>query len=227
MSSAFVIVAPTVTHANTGDICDAESYNRRTWCRAEQLSYFVSHGLACMYLAEGKSSSAPLREIDKDWVRVGVNVFDAELTCCRRQHQGMDTCDKEKLVEPAIGLFTAMYSAREEPHFKEAYELCMEVPDMFPKAFTFVQKRPDGKVVSTRRKLFGPLIEVAKKSIDGGNMAQAKARGVLVADTAGLGKQLSMSDLAKTSGAAKGTVHGADPMATSTTAEQVSVEIKK
>jgi hypothetical protein len=173
-----------------------------------------------------KSSSAPLREIGKDWVRVGVNVFDAELTCCRRQHEGMDMCDKEKLVEPAIGLFTAMYSAREEAHFKEAYDLCMEVPDMFPKAFTFVQKRPDGKVVSSRRKLFGPLIEVAKQSIDSGSMGQAKARGVLVADTAGYGKQLSMSDLAKTRGTTKGTVHGADPMATSTTAEQVSVEIK-
>eukprot|EP00930_Biecheleria_cincta_P099740 TRINITY_DN91354_c0_g1_i1.p1 TRINITY_DN91354_c0_g1~~TRINITY_DN91354_c0_g1_i1.p1 ORF type:complete len:926 (-),score=159.24 TRINITY_DN91354_c0_g1_i1:15-2792(-) len=106
--SAFVIVAPSVAHADLkGEPCDKETYSRRAWCRAEQLSHLLAKSDESMYLAEGNS----LHRLTPDWLEQSARVFDGELTCCRRKHVGMDLCDKERLVIPMLGLF-AQYAAR-------------------------------------------------------------------------------------------------------------------
>eukprot|EP00929_Paragymnodinium_shiwhaense_P024884 TRINITY_DN1518_c0_g3_i1.p1 TRINITY_DN1518_c0_g3~~TRINITY_DN1518_c0_g3_i1.p1 ORF type:complete len:1853 (+),score=274.62 TRINITY_DN1518_c0_g3_i1:75-5633(+) len=52
---AFVIVAPNVKHFDTGQPCDMDSYQRRGWCRAEQLCHRARRGSRHMFLAEGCS----------------------------------------------------------------------------------------------------------------------------------------------------------------------------
>lgn len=39
----FVIIAPDVTHADLNNKCDLDTYQRRMWCRAEQVSVVASH----------------------------------------------------------------------------------------------------------------------------------------------------------------------------------------
>ena len=81
VSTAFVIVAPTVTHRDTGRECDTETYNKRMcalsqtrhmnrpscpvnswvahgsrisprrWCRAENLCFSLRNGIEAMFLA--------------------------------------------------------------------------------------------------------------------------------------------------------------------------------
>lgn len=44
-----------------------------------------------------------------EWVRGAVRVFDGQLTCCERGHEGQDYCDREKLVKPLLGLFGSLH----------------------------------------------------------------------------------------------------------------------
>ena len=56
----FVIVAPAAKHADTGCLCNAETYRKRSWCRAEVMSCWARNGRGDMWL----SSSDGLRPLD-------------------------------------------------------------------------------------------------------------------------------------------------------------------
>ena len=56
-SSVFVIVAPTTRHADTGAICDIDTYSERMWCRAEQLCFWLRNGENAMYMASGEDGT--------------------------------------------------------------------------------------------------------------------------------------------------------------------------
>merc|ERR1719433_895506 len=104
--SAFVVVAPEVQHQQLCEICNKASYQERAWCRAEQLAHLLAVGSRNMYLAED-GELTPLSDID-EWLTQSVYVFQGNLTCCRRKHEGMDKCDKELLVTPMLGLWAQL-----------------------------------------------------------------------------------------------------------------------
>eukprot|EP00913_Durusdinium_trenchii_P031861 g29839.t1 len=97
--SAFIVVAPKDL---PGVLCDEDTYKKRAWCRAEQLSHLLAQAGDNMFLAKKKrpSQSTPgfLRlNDDAAWLEQSIEVFKGELTCCRRKHVGMDMCDRERL----------------------------------------------------------------------------------------------------------------------------------
>ena len=63
LASAFVIVAPSVVHSNTGATCDFGTYRRRAWCRAEQLCHLFRNGMDDMYLAVSTTSIQRLHRV--------------------------------------------------------------------------------------------------------------------------------------------------------------------
>lgn len=165
--SAFVIVAPSVDHANLkGELCDKETYSRRAWCRAEQLSHLLAKSDESMYLAEGNS----LHRLTPDWLEQSAHVFDGELTCCRRNHVGMELCDKERLVIPMLGLF-AQYAARvhstaatrhgtgSAKEVERKLQLLEKEAELFPEYFEC--KLEDNK--SEQRVLFGGVLARLKE----------------------------------------------------------------
>ena len=55
-ADAFVAVAPPVIHREKGIECNASTYAKRMWCRAEQLSHYLHHGAANMWIATAEDS---------------------------------------------------------------------------------------------------------------------------------------------------------------------------
>jgi hypothetical protein len=96
-----------------------------------------------MWIADGKEG-APVRQLATNEAKKGVRVFDGRFTCCYLKHEGMEMCDKEKIVEPILGLFGAAYRQREDR--AEIFEM-LDQPDMFPATYIFEQKLENGKVV--------------------------------------------------------------------------------
>lgn len=162
--SAFVIVAPSVVHADLKDeLCNKETYSRRAWCRAEQLSHLLAKSDESMYLAEGDS----LLRLTPEWLEQSTFVFDGELTCCRRKHVGMEFCDKERLVIPMLGLY-AQYWARVQgqpamrtlaaKEVERKLQLLEKEEQLFPDSFEFKQDKK-----SEQRALFGNVLSRLKE----------------------------------------------------------------
>jgi len=156
--AAFVVVAPPVKHKDLGEICDKVSYQRRAWCRAEQLSHLLALGTTTMYLAEGDVLT-PLRDI-ADWLQQSQYVFQGDLTCCRRKHVGMEKCDKELLVVPMLGLWAQLYQRHLDNKLSEDQQgvynsIAERLDEVFPRTFEFVNKKGG---IETRT-LFGDLTD--------------------------------------------------------------------
>ena len=171
-SDLFVIVAPEVQHENTGMLCDATSYQRRGWCRGEQISYFCKNGTDGMWIAD--TVNATVKQVTIPWVKDSIQVFQGDFTCCHRKHEGMECCDKEKLVAPILGLFGAAYELR--TMHPEIYQMLMEQPDMFPETHTYEKKMENGKVVKHVKHLFGDRIGLMKDYIDNSQEGAAHQR---------------------------------------------------
>jgi hypothetical protein len=56
-----------------------------------------------MYIANEEGMG--LEPLTWDWIKRSLQVFEGELSCCLRGHVGMDQCDREYLVTPALGLY--------------------------------------------------------------------------------------------------------------------------
>jgi len=171
--SAFVVVAPEVQHHQLPDLCNKASYQQRAWCRAEQLAHLLAVGSRNMYLAED-GELTPLSDID-DWLTQSIYVFNGNLTCCRRKHEGMAKCDKELLRTPMLGLWAQLnercsLDRKEQParrsiaggsqseklrRIDHVYEeISKKLDEVFPREFNF--ECPDGHV--EKRQLFGDLL---------------------------------------------------------------------
>mmetsp|Transcript_50132 Transcript_50132/g.145374 ORF Transcript_50132/g.145374 Transcript_50132/m.145374 type:complete len:298 (+) Transcript_50132:78-971(+) len=143
--AAFVVVAPTVVHKDLREVCDKATYQCRAWCRAEQLSHLLARGTQNMYLAENDVLT-PLTSI-QGWLEQSTYVFHGDLTCCRRRHEGMLTCDKEFLVTPMLGLWAQLClrvedsSRAAEPGMQEAIgihtAMGQNLDAIFPRTFWF------------------------------------------------------------------------------------------
>jgi len=102
-AAAFLIVAPDVKHANTGQLCSLESYCRRMWCRAEQFSHTLRNGTERMWLATDEGDCCPLREDPTFSSQPQYHlVFQGDAT---------DEEDKLSLVAPVLGLYAELLAS--------------------------------------------------------------------------------------------------------------------
>uniref|UniRef100_A0A7S0AH73 Uncharacterized protein n=1 Tax=Pyrodinium bahamense TaxID=73915 RepID=A0A7S0AH73_9DINO len=155
---AFVVVAPPVKHKELCEVCDKATYQRRAWCRAEQLAHLLALGNTRMYLAED-DVLIPLRDIEH-WLQQSQYVFQGDLTCCRRKHVGMEKCDKELLVVPMLGLWAELYQKHLEDRLsadqQDVYNsISAHLDEVFPRTFEFVNQKGGIEI----RPLFGDLTD--------------------------------------------------------------------
>lgn len=86
LSSALVIAAPSSKHVTTMEDVGVATYQKRTWCRAEQFCFAVYNNCAKnMWLAT--ASTEPPVIVDATWLETSLNVFEGELTCCALKHK--------------------------------------------------------------------------------------------------------------------------------------------
>eukprot|EP00931_Biecheleriopsis_adriatica_P050205 TRINITY_DN29058_c0_g1_i1.p1 TRINITY_DN29058_c0_g1~~TRINITY_DN29058_c0_g1_i1.p1 ORF type:complete len:974 (-),score=177.30 TRINITY_DN29058_c0_g1_i1:131-2719(-) len=163
--SAFVVVAPPVEHSDLKDVCNKFSYMRRAWCRAEQLSHFMAKSDEEMWLAEG----GKLTHLSEEprWLEQATRVFAGEMTCCRRQHEGMELCDRQRLVVPMLGLWgqlccLAKDAKGEDERYARVHKSLSDRKDeVFPSTFSLVTK--EGTRESS---LFGRLVSLLEKRLE-------------------------------------------------------------
>jgi len=162
----FIIVAPDAPHADLGDTCSLDTYQRRMWCRAEQLCHSMRNGTEGMYLAVNDKS--PIVPVESDFFNESLKVFNGELTCCRLEHKGMGACDRQSLVIPFLGLYGTIARASHEAMdgnedalasvdtFLNEIEKNQEA--IFPRTFQRTMWRKN-KRVTEEVLLFGDLID--------------------------------------------------------------------
>eukprot|EP00928_Gymnodinium_smaydae_P063266 TRINITY_DN46907_c0_g1_i1.p1 TRINITY_DN46907_c0_g1~~TRINITY_DN46907_c0_g1_i1.p1 ORF type:complete len:895 (-),score=73.23 TRINITY_DN46907_c0_g1_i1:74-2701(-) len=162
-ADALIIIAPTSFHENTKEVADLESYKSRVWTRVEQLAHCAAHGLSTIWVAERDR----LELVSTDWVQDIVCIFDAQMTCCRKNHVGSDRCDKESLVLPLLGLWYSLATQKRimSDCMGEQRKISQPAMDLFdiikakkervfPRTFDFVTEEG-----SEKRNLFGDLID--------------------------------------------------------------------
>ena len=186
----FVVIAPDTPHTNVSDmVCDLDTYQRRMWCRAEQVCHSMRNGTDGMFLATtkpGDSGDVNVCAVRPDFFRDSLRVFDGELTCCRFEHKGMESCDRQSLVVPILGLYGELYRAAYEggkegganmsvvKDFLEKIETQQEA--IFPRTFKRVMWRKN-KRITEEVLLFGDLIERMRERIKKGKMYVLQERG--------------------------------------------------
>jgi hypothetical protein len=99
-ASYFVVVAPEAVHTDTNQLCNAETYARRGWCRLEQWSFMAVCGVEHMYLLENSEQNelVNLSEMS-DWLENSSLVFGGDFTV---------ESDKYTLVDVTLGLYGFM-----------------------------------------------------------------------------------------------------------------------
>lgn len=102
VAHAFVIVAPPVIHADTKLPCNVSTYNKRMWCRAENLAHSLRNGTHDMWVATGEGKGDCVKQKDDaDFLRSNLHVFQGEATV---------EADKVTLVTPILGLYAELYA---------------------------------------------------------------------------------------------------------------------
>jgi len=172
----FVICAPDTLHIDLDDKCDLVTYQKRMWCRAEQVCHSMRNGTSNMYISTGESN--PLTIVRPDHFIESLHVFDGELTCCRLEHKGMSSCDRQSLVIPLLGLYGELIRAAREGQkggnddaVQSANTFLSEIErrqeEIFPKTFMRVMWRKNKRVVEEVM-LFGDLIDRMKARVSSG-----------------------------------------------------------
>uniref|UniRef100_A0A7S4K0D7 Uncharacterized protein n=1 Tax=Odontella aurita TaxID=265563 RepID=A0A7S4K0D7_9STRA len=162
IADAFVIVAPTARHQNSGKVCNADTYSLRGWCRAEMLAKVCGSGLDHMYIIQGEDST--LQPVDHEWLmKLDLRVFEGQFSCCSMKHSGTVKCDKESLMSPILGLYSLVIKQRKLTHIQDVYHFIVSDKDrFFPHSIFFVDE--DGK--AEERELFGPLVKKMEEHVD-------------------------------------------------------------
>ncbi len=83
----FIICAPDTHHTDLNDVCDLSTYQKRMWCRAEQVCHSLRNGTGGMFLAKGKPGAFEFSPVHSDFFTESLRVFHGELTCCRCEHK--------------------------------------------------------------------------------------------------------------------------------------------
>jgi hypothetical protein len=171
----FIIVAPNTPHADLDDTCDLDTYQRRMWCRAEQVCHSMRNGTEGMFIATSDDRLVPVKN---EHFTESLRVFDGELTCCRLEHKGMGACDRQSLVIPLLGLYGELFRAAHDgikgsnadslasvAAFLGEIEKNQEI--IFPRTFMRVSWRKSKRVIEEVM-LFGDLIDRMRSRIQHG-----------------------------------------------------------
>jgi len=172
----FIIVAPDTPHVDLDEMCDLDTYQKRMWCRAEQVCHSMRNGTEGMYISTGASN--PLALVHPDHFTESLHVFEGELTCCRLEHKGMVSCDRQSLVLPLLGLYGELLRAAsdgkkggnvEALQSVDAFlsEVDRQQEEVFPRTFMRVMWRKNKRVVEEVM-LFGDLIDRMKARVNSG-----------------------------------------------------------
>jgi len=138
MSSLFIVLAPPAKHCNIDQLCDAQTYKKRLWCRVELFSHYALSGVNNMYILKEHG----LEAIDPSWLFDALFVFEGECTCCFRQHE-VGVCDKPAIRDLMLGLYIVllrrkdMREAAQTQHYLDTYKKIQEHKDrIFPQSYT-------------------------------------------------------------------------------------------
>ena len=117
-----------------------------------------------MFIADGDNG---LKNVDMDFMLKSLSVFQADMTCCRRNHEGQDYCDKETLVLPVLGLWFRVLAAgrglvASEGKLQVHKVYSADLEKYLPTEFEYTQM--NGRAVT--RPLFGDLIQQVTKIVD-------------------------------------------------------------
>jgi len=137
-ANTFISIAPPVQHKDTCAPADEATYARRGWCRLEQLSFILVHGLASAHVfGTGMSLLANKR----GWLQQAINVFDGDFSVEK---------DKELLVDVLVGL----------------YGLTVMVHDDDETGLMFLLEQNKSKVFP--QKYFGDFIQILEEQLERG-----------------------------------------------------------
>ena len=104
-----------------------------------------------------------LRQVTREWIGTVVCIFDANLTCCRLKHQNQDSCDRESLVLPLLGLWSQVLSDHRTGKTGTASLHAIIEPQkdrVFPASYAFEQILDGNDTSRTEEhELFGDMIE--------------------------------------------------------------------
>lgn len=102
--SYFIVLCPSVRHADTGDPCDYESWWQRGWCRFEDISNILSgQQVVPVVLTEARAYAVDMLRYfsNRGRSRAGA-VACGDFSCCRFNHRRPDgtpmPCDKDNLL---------------------------------------------------------------------------------------------------------------------------------
>lgn len=77
IANALIIAVPAAKHVSTNLFADAESYQARAWCRAEQFCYSIGHGANNLWVASS-ANPTDIRLADSKWLETSLFVFEGE-----------------------------------------------------------------------------------------------------------------------------------------------------
>ena len=156
--TALIIIAPDSVHEQTKEEAGLESYKSRVWTRVEQVSHCSAHGIDSMFV----EAPGGLQQVTRDWIGTVVCIFDAALTCCRLKHQNQDSCDRESLVLPLLGLWSQVLSDHRTGKTGTASLHAIIEPQkdrVFPASYKFEKMLDDQETVLIEEvELFGDMI---------------------------------------------------------------------
>lgn len=86
IANALIVAVPQAKHVSTNFFADAESYQARAWCRAEQFCYSIGHGSNNLWVASSPDP-ADIKLADSRWLATCLLVFEGEWQpFCRLRH---------------------------------------------------------------------------------------------------------------------------------------------
>jgi len=124
-SSFFIVLAPTATHKDTGDICNFGSWRQRGWCRLEEWSNMLSHqNMVPLVLTEERVQPIGVTDffLFHGFTRRG-SVCLGDFSCCKFGHVTPTgepvACDRERVSNLLKEMWTS--KVRKVSEVKHSY----------------------------------------------------------------------------------------------------------
>jgi len=170
---AFIVIAPEAVHKDLCQVCSLETYQNRAWCRAELLSHSLANGVDDMFLANSHNKIEPVR-LGSAMMNEAIYVFEGELSCCRKSHEGLPCCDRERLMVPFLGLYGLQHVLKTKGTMEEQMQMGdflnaidKQESRVFPSDIGVVLKdKGTGKTKTEKRVLFKGLLDKMKRRAD-------------------------------------------------------------
>ena len=170
LADRFIICAPDARHRDTKEFCGLNTYSLRGWCRMEMFAKACCSGLEHMYLQLDSASELTALTI-ADLGNLSLHVFEGVFTEPR---------DMEKLVEPALGLYSLVLKRGSTEKFKSIrHSIELSKDRFFPATYSLQE-------AGCRRQLFGNLNATMEEP-----MREEVSLGEVLPERSDLPKQVS------------------------------------